>query len=353
MHQSNLDKKAIKTIFAAVQIISNEQELKVISTDGQRYLESCIQDTFENMSLFINGVILYEIIKKSKSEFFQIKETFEANKILIDNAEFKFAKQTNESFPEWPDTYAHKVTISAKTLSYGLKTVKWASSNEEARPSLHGICLDFQETSLNLCATDCLKLAVYKIFDNYGFSGQWILGKKSVLELIKILEDYEGSSVELFLGKSIKLIANKNNSKTIWKTLVISAPFPSYEKLIQNNKNFPASFIGDSKEILETINRIMIVCNQHQHTIVFKFDKNGQSKIMAENSISEGEDILPGTYNGDTMKILFDGRFFQEMLNNINGTIILEIIDPISPIGVKQLENNGSLFVLAPIRPDL
>lgn len=353
MHQPNLDKKSINPIFASVNLITTENELRMISTDGQRFLQHSISGEFEQGSIFINGITLYEIIKKSKSDFFYIKETFDSYKISVDNAEFKFSKHTNPEFPEWPNKYDHVFTIKASLLAEGLKTVRWASSNEDTRPTLNGICFDFNNNILNLCATDSLKLAVFKIFDNYNFSGRWILGKKSISELIKILEDFGAPDVEISLGSNFQIVAKKNNSTIIWKSLCINGTFPNYEKLILEKKVFNSSFIGDAKNILESLDRIMIVSNQHQHTIILKFLEDEPSKISAENSISEGEDMLPGTYTGKKMKILFDGRFLQEMLNNIEGDIIFEITDPMAPITVKKLENNGSLFVVAPIRPDM
>lgn len=353
LHQSNLDKKAINPIFSSIHLKTTSSKVKIISTDGQRYLEYSTSGEFESSSIFINGSVLYEIIKKSKNEHFSIKETFDSYKILVDNAEFKFTKAVNTAFPEWPDEYDHKFIIKAHLLSEGLKTVRWAASNEEARPSLHGVCLDFHDNTLNLCATDCLKLAIFKIFDNYNFSGQWILGKKSISELIKILDECGSTDVEVSLGTNIKLVSQKNNTTIVWKSLCINGTFPNYEKLISDKKAFNASFICNSKDLSESIDRIMIVSNQHQHTLALEFLEDEQSKIKAENAISEGEDVLPGTYNGKKMRILFDGRFIQEMLNNISGEMIFEITDPMAPVSIKKLENNGSLFVIAPIRPDL
>ncbi|WP_342262024.1 DNA polymerase III subunit beta [Alphaproteobacteria bacterium endosymbiont of Tiliacea citrago] len=352
-HQSNLDKKAINPIFSSIKLITNDKELKIISTDGQRYLEQTMEGSFENSSLFINGITLYEILKKSKSESFMIKETFEFYKILIDNAEFKFSKQITSEFPEWPNEYENNCKIKADILLEGLKTVKWAASLEEARPSLTGVCFDFCNNVLNLCSTDSLRLAIFKIFDNYFYTKKIILGKKSITELIKLLEDFGSTEINFYVGTSVKIIGKTNNLKTTWKSLCINGNFPNYEKLLSDKKIFNASFVCNAQEILEIITRIMVVSNQHQHTLILKFKEKENSKISAENAISEGEDILVGEYTGKTLKILFDGKFLEEMLNNIDGKIIFEITDPFSPINIKKIENNGSLFILAPIRPDL
>lgn len=352
-HQSNLDKKAINPIFSSILLETTETSLKTISTDGQRYLEYEIVGNFEPCSFFLNGSMLYEILRKSKSESFFIQEALDSYKIIIDNAEFKFTKNNANEFPEWPNSYDHTCTIETQTLLNGLKTVKWAASTEDTRPSLHGVCLDFNKNLLNLCATDSLKLAVFKMLNNFNITGKWILGKKSVAELIKLIDDFGASEIEMSLGKSIKISAQKENSKIIWKSLCINGTFPNYERLISDQKVFNASFITNAKSFLENLERILVVSNQHQKTISLKFDDETSCRISAENALSEGEDVISGTYNGQKLKILFDGRFLQEMLNNLTGDVIFEIIDPLSPITIKKLETNNSLFVLAPIRQEV
>jgi DNA polymerase-3 subunit beta len=352
MHQSNIDKKAINPIFSSIRMVSTSNELRIISTDGQKALEHILQEKFEDFDYILNGAVLYELLKKSKSQLFKIQETFESYKLQIGSAEFKFSKyaqQDQAKYPEWKDEYKFNFKIDAKAFANALKLVKWSCANDESRPFLNGVCIEVVDGGINLCATDGLRLALQKLSSEIAFKGRWILSKRSVFDLVKTLEECPGE-VEFYFGKYIKVVHEKKDKKTIWQSLLVAGTFPDYQRIIP--ASFVASFIADAKEILDTVDRIMVMANQTQPTITLKFSNEGdkKSKISAENSLSSGEDVLEGEYNGQPIQLLLNGKFLQEMLMNLEGKLVFEITDTRSPLVVKNIENNGSLFIIAPVK---
>ena len=346
MHQGNIDRKAINPIFSYVKLHFDGKFLKITSTDGQRFLEHSISNDSAECQILINGVVFYELLKKSKSKFFEIKEVYDSYKILIDDADFSFVKKTDDIFPSWIGEYEYNFSINAKILSEALKTVKWAMSIEDSRPYLNGVCLKFKEDVIDVCATDGLRIALEKIFKKTDLAGSWIISRKSVLELIKLLDEHSDNDIQLFLGKNIKVILKNEFAEIIWQSLLVAGEFPNYERVIPTS--FLSSLMVNSKELLDIIERIMIMANQAQKIITLHLCN--KSKVSSDNVLSSGEDYLPGVYNGEEMKILLNGRFLCEMLSNLNSDVVFEINGPHSPLAIKKLENNGSVFILAPIK---
>lgn len=357
-HQANLDKKAIDPIFSAIKLKIENGFLHIISTDSQRHLENIIPYNLENKSFYVNGLLLYEILKKSKNETFSIIEEQknitknDSYTILIDKAEFKISQTIRSINQDWSDININQITLKADILNNSLKNIKWAASIDESRPALTGVCFDFSKECLTLCSTDGLKLAITKIFDNFNFEGRWILGRKSINDLIKILDDCGSNLIRINFNKYFTLEYELDEQKTIWKSLFILDNFPPYQKILTIENQFNTNFEINAKEIGSIIDRIMIASNQNQPAIIFNFNKE-KSTISSENSILTGSDILPIEYKGSQLKILLNGRFLQEMFSNITEDIIFFIKDPFSPIAIKSKLNVNTMFIIAPIKPNL
>lgn len=353
MHQSNMDKKAINPIFSSIFLYSDGEKLKIVSTDGQKSLEHILNENFEKFDYFLNGVSLYEILKKSKNETFNIQETYENYKIQVGTAEFKFAKQIlpkGEFNPLNSSEYNYKYnfTCSANLIANAIKLVKWSAASDDSRPFLNGVCIEMKDGYLNFCATDGLRLAFQRIQVKYEFEQKCILGKKSVYDFVKFLEEIGDEEIQFYFGDALMCVFEKGDKKVVWQSIFVAGNFPEYQKVIP--ESFVSSYVAESKEIQEVVDRIMTMANQNQPTIMLKFFETEKSKIFCENSLSSGEDTLPGEYNGKNLQIMLNGRFLQEVLSHVYNKVIFEINDPRSPIVVKNVENNGSLFIIAPVK---
>lgn len=357
IHQTNLDKKAIDPIFASVLIQYNKNNITITSTDTQRYLKSSIEYTMDNTSeesksFLINGSLLYDIIKKSKSEYFKITEENNQYLITIDNAQFKISQNLNEdSYKnnlQWDDSTINELIIPANILNESLKLIKWATSNENARLALTGICFDLNNNELTLCATDTLKLAVIKINCDSNIQGKWILGKKSISDLIHILDECGQENISISFDKHFSVHYQTTEQQTTWKSLFLLGDYPPYQKVLQIQNQMNTNFEIDSSEFNKIIDRIMIASNQNYPIISFNFNKD-QSTISSENTILSGIDNLPIQYSDINIKIAFNGRFIQEMMSNLSGIVKFSIKDPLSPIMVQPLINMNLIFIMAPV----
>ena len=350
MHQNNIDKRAINQIFASIRVYSNANELNIISMDGERLLQHKVNEQFQKCDLFLPGASLYDLLRKSTQEYFEILESDQENKeqnyiVKLGNGEFKFAKNKEAKFPEWIDSHEHTIEFDAKELSDNLKTVKWASSTDDSRPFLNGVCLDLTSDKVNFCSTDGLRLALSKLNNTTGIEGTWIFSRKSVNDLIKLLEEAEGK-VFVSLGKNVQIKFSTKNKEITWKSLLVAGKFPQYEKII--TKDYIGKLKVEVKDLIEIIDRMMIIANFNQPIITFTLGY--QCEVFAESSTSSGKDILKCEYEGPDFKISFNGKLLLEMLNNISGKIDILINNPLAPVAIKSEINENAIFILAPMK---
>lgn len=346
-HQANLDKKAINPIFSSLRFFCDGQNLKISSMDGERFLTHKFKVDFNPFDIFLPGVNLYDLLRKSKSEFFEVVEEEKEYVFKIDKGEFKFSKleSNSASMPEWIGEFSNKIELNAQDLKNGLKLVKNSCSNDDSRPFLNGVCFDFNNGYFNLCATDTLRLCLYS--SKSDCEGKWIFSKKTVNDLIKLLEDVE-SPVTLSIGKNAKFEFVSNDKNVELNTLLIPGQFPNYNRLIRDESEYSSIIKTNVEYLSSSLDRILTMANLHQPVVKFNFAN--ESMIAAENAISRGEEVLEVDYSGSELSIAFNGRLLSEMLSNFSGDIQIYALGPQSPILIKGKDQDNLTGVVAPVK---
>ncbi len=344
-HQNNIDKKAINALFSSVRLKSDAETFTISSMDGERFLEHKTQEKMQKCDMYLPGFSFYELLRKSNDETFEIIEEEKNYTIKIGHGEFKFSKFSNKNWPEWVDAYGETIELDAHEFNNSLKLVRWAASNDEARPFLNGVCIDAQE-SLNMCATDGLRLALKTMPNKTQVRNAWIMGRKSINDLVKLLDEAKGT-IKLNLGKNACIEFKTETASAVWKTLLIAGKFPQYQKIIPTSSVAKLSI--DTKDFIDVIERMMIFANTNQPIITLLL--GAQCSILAESALSSGTHDLECTYQGPEMKISFNARLLLEMLNNISGKITFEINNPHSPVLING-EIKDATFILAPVKRD-
>jgi|GEM_PF-3026901 len=361
-HQNNIDKRAINPIFSSVRFFSDGQKLIISSMDGERNLQHVLDQNMENFDIFLPCFNLYELLRKSTAQEFELEEQEKNYIIRIGHGEFVFSKYSNQNYPDWIDAYEHTIEIDSQVLANACKLVRWSASSDDSRPFLNGVCIDIQE-KINICSTDGLRLALKRLENSTQIRGTWIIGRKSVNDLVKLLEEASGL-VKLSLGKNAQaqFIAKSGDAKvgTIWKTLLVAGKFPQYDKIIPTSS--VAKLSVNSKEFMETVERMLIIANLNQPIVTLLLSENVQCEISAQNALSSGKDELVCDYHGPDIKISFNGRLLLEILNNLNSKIEFEINNPHAPVLIKPIIEDSdksafakyadSVFILAPVKRD-
>lgn len=344
-HQNNIDRRAINPIFSSIRFQSDGENLYISSLDGERLLSHKIAIKLGVFDIFLPGNNLYELLRKSKEETFEIEEKENAYFIRIGKGEFKFSIFAEKSYPKWIDAHEISVEFDANELNKAIKLVKWAASSDEIRPFLNGVCFDIKDGTMNLCATDGLRLALYKI-KTQAENGTWIFGRKSINDLSKLLDDCN-DRIKISFGKNSQAVFVSQEAEVTWKSLLVAGQFPAYEKIIPVSSI--AKFEAEAGDLSSAVERMLIMANTNQPIIMLEL--GSENRIAAENVLSSGLDSLQGSYTGPDMKISFNGRLLLEILNHLpNQKLVMELNNPYSPVLIRTLEIPEAKFILAPVK---
>ena len=245
-----------------------------------------------------------------------------AIEISSDYGKYKITGQNGDEFPKAPSVDSgSSIEMDGAVLARAIGKTLFAAGNDELRPVMSGVFVQFAPDGTTFVATDAHKLVRYRRGDVKATgSASFILPRKPLNLLKNILSTTEGI---------VRVEYNATNARFSWgiapdgsigSTLIcrlIDGKYPNYDAVIP--KNNPNKLTIDTTALLGSIRRVSIFSNKTTHQVRLKI-AGSELNISAEDLdfSNEAAERLTCSYAGDDMEIGFNSRFLVEMLTNID-----------------------------------
>ncbi|MGJ8620626.1 MAG: DNA polymerase III subunit beta [Methylophilaceae bacterium] len=238
------------------------------------------------------------------------------------------------------------IKISQIELKRLLKQVEFAMAQQDIRYYLNGLLLEVNENRLNLVGTDGHRLSFTSaiLAQNYE-KNEVILPRKTVIELIKLLEDSdEEVTIEVATGQvnfafgEISLISK-----------VIDGKFPDYHRVIPTAHS--NTFTANRLQILTAMQRASILSNEKYRGIRMVLSENNLKLISTNTEQEEAEEELEINYMQESLDIGFNVTYLIDVLNNTQQeTINFSFADANSSCLITLPEDSDYKYVVMPMR---
>ena len=238
------------------------------------------------------------------------------------------------------------VTVGQRQLKELLKQVEFAMAQQDIRYYLNGLLFEVIANRLNIVGTDGHRLSFTstELKQNYD-KQEIILPRKTVIELIKLLDDSE-EDVQVELS-STQANFSFGNIKLISK--VIDGKFPDYNRVIPTGHQ--NTFTIDRVNVLLAMQRASILSNEKYRGIRMVLNINNLKLISTNSDQEEAEEELELDYAGDALDIGFNVTYLIDVLNNTNSeTIVFSFSDANSSCLITVPNNNHYKYVVMPMR---
>ena len=335
----------------------SETELTITASDLESTLITSLKlDNIEGEgAIAVPAKLFIDTLKEFPEQplTFQIDGDSFNVEIFSDNGKYSIMGQSADDFPELPqldEEAASAINVSHVALKLGIEKTIFATADDELRPVMNGIYIEFSPDFMSFVASDAHKLVRYRRIDAKAeFESSFILPKKPA-GLLKNLLPKEEFDVKIefddknafFTLSSYKLICR-----------LVEGNYPSYNSVIPSNN--PNKMVIDRLNFFNTVKRVSVFSNQASNLIKLNINEN-QLVVSAQDidfSISAVE-RLNCEYEGDEMEIGFKSTFLQEILTNIStGDVQVELSDP-TRAGLllpadKDDEDEDTLMLLMPM----
>lgn len=238
------------------------------------------------------------------------------------------------------------VTIGQGLLKALLKQVEFAMAQQDIRYYLNGLLFEVSANRLNVVGTDGHRLSFTstELKQNYE-KQEIILPRKTVLELVKLLDDSE-EDVQIELTNN-QVNFSFGNIRLISK--VIDGKFPDYNRVIPtgHQNTFSIERLG----VLLAMQRASILSNEKYRGIRMVLSNNNLKLISTNSDQEEAEEELEINYNGNSLDIGFNVTYLIDVLNNTNSEQVnFSFADANSSCLITVPNNSDYKYVVMPMR---
>ena len=238
------------------------------------------------------------------------------------------------------------INISQTAFKKLLKQVEFAMAQQDIRYYLNGLLLEVNENKLNIVGTDGHRLSFTSTILNQSYEKtEVIIPRKTVIELIKLLDDSEEEiTIEMNNGQvnfsfgDIKLISK-----------VIDGKFPDYHRVIPvgHQNTFTVNRVG----VLTAMQRASILSNEKYRGIRMVLSNNNLKLISTNTEQEEAEEELEIVYAKDGLDIGFNVTYLIDVLNNVSDdNINFSFADANSSCLITVPNDDNYKYVVMPMR---
>ncbi len=307
------------------------KELILKSTDLEISLQaSCavIESDFRQAEQFlVPGKRIFDIIKELGDTITLELHENQLN-ITCDDVHLSLNIKDASEFPPLPERIENLMQIESATFKSMLEGVSFLVPQNNSNPALNGLFIEVSPGMFKMTATDGHSLAQVSSTEFTLETAQsWLLPRRAVFELKKILDSYQDTS--LFVGTcSAQLVFSGEHFNFFSKLLVDS--FPKYQPILQK-EGFHAAKL-DRAHFLKTLKRSTCLLSGQFIATQFKFSHNAVHVLMNNKEVGKLNERVPlFDYTHDEI----DVRFYAPYLLS----------------GVQSFEENISFYLHSATKP--
>lgn len=342
-------KSAINPVLSNVLLDLTDKELTVTASDSSVELTSSV-DGFQitNPGKITVNFRKFKDACDSLPQGGEIEIKLKDNKLLILSGKTRFSLLTlpSEMFPVASlNSGVISFFINKDTLKPQLEKTAFSMADQDVRYFLNGMLFEVRDGVLYTVSTDGHRLAMS--FNNIDISKnksiRVIVPRKSVLEIIKSLDDVEGD-VEIII--SINHIKVKTPGFTLISKL-LEGKFPDYEKVIPSGGD---KEVFASKDLLkDAFNRASVLFNEKQKGVRVLFSPGKISLFSNSAEQDESREEVDADFTGDNLEVCFNARYLIDYFRVTKAdTIKITLSDATS--GALFGGDEGGAYVVMPMR---
>ena len=261
----------------------------------------------------------------------------------VDGSEFPAPVFNQES--------AKKKQIDAKKLLVAIEKTEFVTSNDELRPVLSGVRVEFLADGMVVVGTDGHRLVKYKdktitseseATDNAQQCG-FTIPKKPCSTLLKVLGMAASGDVQVTFNANGFIV---QNSQFKMFSKLIEGRYPNYDSVIPQDNDHIVTI--PKADFVSALKRVAPMGNTTSELLVLSFSM-GMMKVSAEDidfSRSAQEDVTCDYAQGE-MKIGFKSSSLLQLIQNISTTNVKMLLKDASRAGVlcEDSENDAYEYI--------
>ena len=355
--QSVVERRNTIPILSNVLVQANAGSIKLTATDlDVEVIETVAADVAQDGATTVPAHMLYDIVRKlPDGSQLEIEQGPDEGRLAIFTGRSRFSLQAlpPADFPDLASgDMTHQFVMPAAQLKLLIDRTRFAISTEETRYYLNGIYLhdvtEDETSMIRAVATDGHRLAQAQLPCPEGAGGMpgIIVPRKTVLELIKLLEDVE-DDVDVSLSSSKIRFSFCHTGADVethrWHVSRLRAGHSAEQRQAHGGR------------YAYCLRRRWIGCrpSQAKRARAVKLNISGERVVLSVNNPDSGsaEEEIAVSFDGEPIDIGFNSRYLLDIAGQFkNDEATFMLADSGSPTVIRDAEDISTLYVLMPMR---
>ncbi len=264
----------------------------------------------------VSGRLLSDIARSLPAQ--PVLISLEGNRATITCGRTSFTLPTLpiEDYPALPAMPDSSGTVDAGIFGHAVTQVAVAAGRDDTLPTLTGIRVEVDGSSIVLAATDRYRLAVREIEWSPSDSkvhAELLVPAKTLADTAKSLSG--GSNVSLSLPPEGERLMGFEGDNRRTTTRLLDGEFPKYRSLLPNESSTHATV--DTASLIEAVKRVALVAERNT-PVRLTFAHSELALRAGAGDDAKAEESLEASIEGDDIEIAFNPGYLLDGLAAIN-----------------------------------
>jgi len=262
-------------------------------------------------------------------------------------AQFTIMGIAADEFPDLPSlSIDNYFTLSQGELRDMINQTFFAIAMTEQRPVHTGSKFDIKNGYFNMISVDGFRLALCRRKIEDTLEKSFVVPRKTLNELMKILSDDYDEKISINLSKK-HIIFEIDNYTVISRLL--EGEFLDYEKAIPSTSTTNVRI--QRRIFIECFERVSIVTEEKLINPVRLYFSDNKVNIECSTAVGKIKETLPASIEGPDVEIGFNNRYLLEALKNCkNDEVIICLNRAENPVKIIPPESDDYTFLVLPMR---
>jgi len=353
--QSVVERRNTIPILSNVMMETDGDNVAMTATDLDiAVVEKAGANVIQPGSTTVPAHTLFDIVRKLPDGS-EVDLSLEENDRLVVKAgrsRFTLTCLDKEDFPVMSEgDMPHRFDVAASELKRLIDKARFAISTEETRYYLNGIYLHVANTEsgarLRAVATDGHRLAQVEQDVPDGAVGMpgIIIPRKTVAEVRKLIDELDGT-VSVALSETKIRFAFDG---AVITSKLIDGTFPDYSRVIPEGNDKMLEM--DCRLFAESVDRVSTISSDKTRSVKLALGEDLLTLSVNSPDSGTATEEISAAYSADAFEIGFNSRYLLDILAQIEGeTVQVMLADPSSPTILRDMLDEGALYVLMPMR---
>lgn len=290
------------------ELVLKSTDLEISLQSSYELKESSLSDT---QSFLVNGKRIFDLVRELDG---QITFTLSKNQLLLHAGSVQLALNIKDAqdFPPFPERIENLMQLESSFLFMLLDKVGFLIPQSNSNPALNGLYLELNKESLTMTTTDGHCLAQVQT-NRYHLEAphNWLLPRRAILELKKILEDFKEEHV--FLGTCGNQLVFSGETFNFF-TKLLAPVFPEYKAILEKKGFIPATI--DRSSLVKTLRRSACLLSGQFIATSFGFKTDSVDVALHNKEVGKMEERLSlKSFTGDNLDVKFYAPYLLSGLN--------------------------------------